>query len=248
MLPTPPQPTRAGKTTTPDSSQAVQDGSSVSVLILLKKMHETQMQHEAMQKVERANESVDYLDEFDKRLDDVDRRKKVVFFLSALGGATAAESVRIVLRKIATNSVWSKFSMMGQKGKKSLQDMMLLKGIIMVVMQRNKEITQKQVCDYVARSVKASPHQRGGDKYKEPVCKNGSCMWTLIYLIQPRSCDAAGGTAKVQISSLKLDSKQPILGPTHEFRWVCACVGRGFAQGCTIGHFPESVAQKLNTS
>ena len=34
------------------------------------------------------------------------------------------------------------------------------------VMQRNKEITQKQVCDYVARSVKASPHQRGGDKYK----------------------------------------------------------------------------------
>ena len=85
MLPTPPQPTRAGKTTTPDSSQAVQNGSSVSVIILLKKMHKTQMQHEAMQEVERANESVDYLDEFDKRLDDVDRRKKVVFFLSALG-------------------------------------------------------------------------------------------------------------------------------------------------------------------
>ena len=242
MLPTP---TRAGKTTTSDSSQAVQDGSSVSVLILLKKMHKTQMQHEAMQAVERANESVDYLDEFDKRLDDGDLRKKVVFFLSAFGGATTAESVRIVLRKIATNSVWSKFSMM--KGKKSLQDMMLLKGIVTVVMQRNKEITQKQVCDYVARSVKASPHQRG-DKYKEPVRKKGSCMWTLIYLIQPRSCDAAGGTAKVQISSLKLDSKQPILGPTHEFRWVCACVGRGLAQGCTIGHFPESVAQKLNTS
>ena len=76
VLPTPPQPTRAGKTTTPDSSQAVQDGSSVSMIILLKKMHKPQMQHEAMQAVERANESVDYLDEFDKRLDDVDLRKK----------------------------------------------------------------------------------------------------------------------------------------------------------------------------
>ena len=38
------------------------------------------------------------------------------------------------------------------------------------VKPRYKEITQEQVCDYVARSVKASPHQRG-DKYKEPVCK-----------------------------------------------------------------------------
>ena len=53
-----------------------------------------------------------------------------VFFLSALGGSTAAESVRIIIRKIATTSVWSKFSMMGQKGKKSMQDMMLLKVIV----------------------------------------------------------------------------------------------------------------------
>ena len=64
-------------------------------------MHETQMRHEAMLRqllgVERANdgaffdierpvESVDDLDEFDKRLDDVDLRKKVVctFYIAGI--------------------------------------------------------------------------------------------------------------------------------------------------------------------
>jgi hypothetical protein len=43
-------------------------------------------------------------------------------FLAAFGGSTCLETVRAILKKVASNQVFALYSLRGEKGKKPFQD------------------------------------------------------------------------------------------------------------------------------
>ncbi|XP_073672075.1 uncharacterized protein [Paramisgurnus dabryanus] len=56
------------------------------------------------------------LEEASDKLKDTAHRKKVVDYLSLLGGKSPGDSVRRIMRKIGTNALWANYSLKGRKG------------------------------------------------------------------------------------------------------------------------------------
>ncbi|XP_067282891.1 uncharacterized protein [Pseudorasbora parva] len=71
------------------------------------------------------------LEEASDKLKDLAHRKKVVDYLSLLGGKTPGDSVRRMMREIGTNGLWANYSLKGRKGKRNFQDLAIYPIIIL---------------------------------------------------------------------------------------------------------------------
>ncbi|XP_042599857.1 uncharacterized protein LOC122140409 [Cyprinus carpio] len=67
--------------------------------------------------IERPCRIVQELQAFILKLEGPEGKKRMIQFLSLMGGSNIGDAVRRILRKIATNEAWSNYSLKGRKGK-----------------------------------------------------------------------------------------------------------------------------------
>ncbi|KAF4097098.1 hypothetical protein G5714_023067 [Onychostoma macrolepis] len=80
------------------------------------------------------------LEEASDKLKDTAHKKKVVDYLSPLGGKSPGDSVRRIMRKIGTNALWANYSLKGRKGKINFQDLAIYPIIIRASDSRDEEL------------------------------------------------------------------------------------------------------------
>ncbi|XP_051980683.1 uncharacterized protein LOC127641953 [Xyrauchen texanus] len=97
------------------------------ILILLRKCQGHQRAEDILELNIAQNK--EELEALDNRLKDSDFRKRVIHHLSLIGGANPGDCVRRVMRAVATNIVWSHFSLKGKREKMPLIDTTLCKVI-----------------------------------------------------------------------------------------------------------------------
>ncbi|CAM4681861.1 unnamed protein product [Leuciscus chuanchicus] len=104
-------------------------------------------------------QSKEELEALDQSLKDSDFRKRVIHHLSLIGGANPGDCVRRVMRAVATNIVWSHFSLKGKREKLPLIDTTLCKVIKHAVMKCKSDLGEKDVECYIAETLKHVPAQ-----------------------------------------------------------------------------------------
>ncbi|XP_071855325.1 uncharacterized protein [Apostichopus japonicus] len=74
--------------------------------------------------------TVQQMNELSEKLKEENYKKKLVNFLSALGGYRVGDTVRIIMKNVGTNALWSRYSMKGRRGKLPFQSLQLFRVII----------------------------------------------------------------------------------------------------------------------
>ncbi|XP_067309280.1 uncharacterized protein [Pseudorasbora parva] len=99
------------------------------------------------------------LEEASDKLKDLAHRKKVVDYLSLLGGKTPGDSVRRMMREIGTNGLWANYSLKGRKGKRNFQDLAIYPIIIQACHKIHPTTLQKTIENCIADTLRYAPHR-----------------------------------------------------------------------------------------
>ncbi|KAI2646470.1 von Willebrand factor A domain-containing protein 3A [Labeo rohita] len=97
-------------------------------------------------------DTIDELLSLEEKLKEDTFRKRV-----PVGGPNPGENTRRVMRAVSSYNVWKKFSLKGKKGKRPLQNMIVMKVIKKAVMRSNPGLQQDKVEDIVADTLKHAP-------------------------------------------------------------------------------------------
>ena len=90
-------------------------------------------------------------------------------FLASFGGCTCLETVRAMLKKVASNQVLALYSLRGKKGKKPFQDHLMYRVVLPSKLHKAK---RQEVEDSLIEMLKHAPHMPGGPKYKKPAARH----------------------------------------------------------------------------
>ncbi|XP_034557600.1 uncharacterized protein LOC117825766 isoform X2 [Notolabrus celidotus] len=94
------------------------------------------------------------------KLNDAAHRKKVVDYLSLLGGTTPGDSVRRIMRRIGTNALWANYSLKGRKGKRKFQDLAIYPVIVKACQKNHSKTLQKTIESCISDTLRYAPHRR----------------------------------------------------------------------------------------
>lgn len=97
------------------------------------------------------------LQDLEERLKDTDYRNKVVSHLSLKSGTNPGQCVRRVMRAMASNLVWSAYSLRGRKGKLALLGTVLCMTIKQAVMKWRPGLGEKEIEVLIAETLKHAP-------------------------------------------------------------------------------------------
>ncbi|KAL2081054.1 hypothetical protein ACEWY4_022907 [Coilia grayii] len=97
------------------------------------------------------------LEDLEQRLKDTEFRKKIVSHLSLKSGTSDGDCIRRMMRAIATNHVWSAYSLRGKKGKRALFGTVLCTTIIQAVLKWKPGLGEKAVEGLIAETLKHAP-------------------------------------------------------------------------------------------
>ncbi|VDI63125.1 Hypothetical predicted protein [Mytilus galloprovincialis] len=117
--------------------------------------------------------TVDELAELTARfLEDRDFPKKLVRVLGALGGSNIGDTLRRIMRRIGSNSLWSLFSLKGKNKKTSLKAEPIYKIITKSCIAVHSNGKESDIDEALSDFLRHAPHQAGGLKYKKPAPAN----------------------------------------------------------------------------
>ncbi|XP_061913011.1 uncharacterized protein LOC133656142 isoform X1 [Entelurus aequoreus] len=118
--------------------------------------------------IDQPFETLEQLKAFCERLDtDLLLRKQLVKALTALGGQNLADTVRTMLRKIATNKVLEQLGLRGKSGKVAFEDLPLYRIINKACRGVYKQTTTAEVDCELGEVLKLATFQKGGSKFEE---------------------------------------------------------------------------------
>ncbi|XP_061926714.1 uncharacterized protein LOC133665436 isoform X4 [Entelurus aequoreus] len=118
--------------------------------------------------IEKPFETLEQLKAFCERLDtDILLRKQLVKALTALGGQNLADTVRTMLRKIATNKVLEQLGLRGKSGKVAFEDLPLYRIINKACRGVYKQTTTAEVDCELGEVLKLATFRKGGSKFEE---------------------------------------------------------------------------------
>ncbi|ELU16013.1 hypothetical protein CAPTEDRAFT_221212 [Capitella teleta] len=126
--------------------------------------------------------------ELDERLQmNVEFRRQLTAYLAALGGSTILDTVRRMMKKLATAQVWSQFSLLGRKSKKSLVDeaSKVVDSLIKAYQISHPGTTEDTIQNALQDCLKATPRWPGG-----PRSSKASCGGDAVSLEAPSGGDA----------------------------------------------------------
>nr|XP_061785842.1 uncharacterized protein LOC133576553 isoform X1 [Nerophis lumbriciformis] len=118
--------------------------------------------------IEKPFETLEQLKTFSEQLDtDLLLRKQLVKALTALGGQNLADTVRTMLRKIATNKVLEQLGLRGKTGKVAFEDLPFYRIIIKACRGVHKQTTTAEVDCELGEVLKLATFRKGGSKFEE---------------------------------------------------------------------------------
>ncbi|XP_061896846.1 uncharacterized protein LOC133645934 [Entelurus aequoreus] len=118
--------------------------------------------------IDQPFETLEQLKAFCERLDtDLLLRKQLVKALTALGGQNLADTVRTMLRKIATNKVLEQLGLRGKSGKVAFEDLPLYRIINKACRGVYKQTTTAEVDCELGEVLKLATFRKGGSKFEE---------------------------------------------------------------------------------
>ncbi|XP_061881762.1 uncharacterized protein LOC133632934 [Entelurus aequoreus] len=118
--------------------------------------------------IDQPFETLEQLKAFCERLDtDLLLRKQLVKALAALGGQNLADTVRTMLRKIATNKVLEQLGLRGKSGKVAFEDLPLYRIINKACRGVYKQMTTAEVDCELGEVLKLATFRKGGSKFEE---------------------------------------------------------------------------------
>ncbi|XP_071810900.1 uncharacterized protein [Apostichopus japonicus] len=109
--------------------------------------------------------TVQQMNELSEKLKEENYKKKLVNFLSALGGYRVGDTVRIIMKNLGTNALWSRYSMKGRRGKLPFQSLQLFRVIIKACLRSHKGTSVSLVEREVAETLKHAPNKPGGSNF-----------------------------------------------------------------------------------
>ncbi|XP_030851176.1 uncharacterized protein LOC115928253 [Strongylocentrotus purpuratus] len=172
------------QSTTPARARASESNFQVQVLCTLQRLEEgVQQLTQLIQKLflsksgvavdvedlrEPFTQPVDTEDEFEalaSKLVDVEFRKKMIRYLSLVGGGDVNQTVRRVLKKLGTNSLWSHFNVLGRKGKRGMKTTAFFPVIVRACIKNHVGAKESEIEEVVGDYLKRTPFLPGGSKY-----------------------------------------------------------------------------------
>ncbi|XP_061926494.1 uncharacterized protein LOC133665257 [Entelurus aequoreus] len=118
--------------------------------------------------IDQPFETLEQLKAFCERLDtDLLLRKQLVKALAALGGQNLADTVRTMLRKIATNKVLEQLGLRGKSGKVAFEDLPLYRIINKACRGVYKQMTTAEVDCELGEVLKLATFRKEGSKFEE---------------------------------------------------------------------------------
>ncbi|XP_061899550.1 uncharacterized protein LOC133647849 isoform X2 [Entelurus aequoreus] len=118
--------------------------------------------------IDKPFETLEQLKAFCERLDtDLLLRKQLVKALTALGEQNLADTVRTMLRKIATNKILEQLGLRGKSGKVAFEDLPLYRIINKACRGVYKQTTTAEVDCELGEVLKLATFRKGGSKFEE---------------------------------------------------------------------------------
>ncbi|XP_023281571.1 uncharacterized protein LOC111669488 isoform X1 [Seriola lalandi dorsalis] len=108
--------------------------------------------------------TLEQLDEMERRLEEPGIQKKMVSFLSRMGGATIDDAVRRLMQAVLSFAVGSELNWVGRGQKRSFRNTRL-QGVLFRALKRTpvgKEATHHQYADVVKKWLRFAPFRQGG--------------------------------------------------------------------------------------
>ncbi|XP_049926920.1 uncharacterized protein si:dkey-187a12.4 [Epinephelus moara] len=118
--------------------------------------------------------TLEQLDDVERQLDDAGVQKRMVSYLSRMGGATIDDAVRRLMQAVLSFAVGSELNWVGRGQKRSFGKTRL-QGVLFRALKRTpvgKEATHHQYADVVKKWLRFAPFRQGGTGrrcYKPPV-------------------------------------------------------------------------------
>ncbi|ELU16349.1 hypothetical protein CAPTEDRAFT_213561 [Capitella teleta] len=96
---------------------------------------------------------------------DIKLRRQLIAYLAFLGGTTAADAMRRMMKKLASAAVWSQFSLFGKKKKLSLAgEAEKITSILIKAYQSRNRSAQEAIETTLVECLKAAPRWPGGPR------------------------------------------------------------------------------------
>ncbi|XP_008300009.1 uncharacterized protein LOC103372210 [Stegastes partitus] len=108
--------------------------------------------------------TLEQLDAMETQLEDPGTQKRMVSYLSRLGGATVDDAVRRLMKAVLSFAVGSELNWVGRGQKRSFKNTRL-QGVLFCALKRTpvgKEATHHQYADVVKRWLRFAPFRQGG--------------------------------------------------------------------------------------
>ncbi|KAI4812903.1 hypothetical protein KUCAC02_024265 [Chaenocephalus aceratus] len=118
--------------------------------------------------------TLEQLDEMERQLEEAGSQKRMVSYLSRMGGATVDDAVRRLMQSVLTFAVGSELNWVGRGRKRSFRNTRL-QGVLFCALKRTpvgKEATHHQYADVVKKWLRFAPFRQGGGGrrcYRAPV-------------------------------------------------------------------------------
>ncbi|KAK5908060.1 hypothetical protein CgunFtcFv8_016151 [Champsocephalus gunnari] len=108
--------------------------------------------------------TLEQLDEMERQLEETGSQKRMVSYLSRMGGATVDDAVRRLMQSVLTFAVGSELNWVGRGRKRSFRNTRL-QGVLFCALKRTpvgKEATHHQYADVVKKWLRFAPFRQGG--------------------------------------------------------------------------------------
>ncbi|XP_040905453.1 uncharacterized protein si:dkey-187a12.4 isoform X2 [Toxotes jaculatrix] len=108
--------------------------------------------------------TLEQLDEIERRLEEPGTQKRMVSYLSRMGGATVDDAVRRLMQAVLSFAVGSELNWVGRGQKRSFRNTRL-QGVLFRALKRTpvgKEATHHQYADVVKKWLRFAPFRQGG--------------------------------------------------------------------------------------
>ena len=100
-------------------------------------------------------------------LEDNHTKNRMVLMLSTLGGSNLGEFVRGMCSRLASNPIWSTYTLKGKAFKRPLEGCAIHSVICVAARTFQPDVTVRLVNEVLDPFLRNAPHKKGGPKHKE---------------------------------------------------------------------------------
>nr|XP_054759088.1 uncharacterized protein LOC129265124 [Lytechinus pictus] len=112
--------------------------------------------------------SIQEFDMLETKLAESEFKKRMINYLSLVGGVNIAQTSRRMMKKLGSNNLWSNFNVFGRKGKRGLKSTRFYPVIVRACVKTHQGVKETDIEEVLGDFLKRTPYLPGGSKWKKP--------------------------------------------------------------------------------